>query len=343
MSVSKLLPQGRVSTKSGVASIVPAPPVYAAHPLRFLAIVTVIAVILPFVFGGSAYATDLMNSALIYSILALGFYWCFTLGGRFTFGVFAMYASGAYISVWAANHLGGFWSGLLVAVLATAALGCLLQLLFARSSLIFFAIVTMAVGALLLIVFREWTSFTGGYEGLSEIAIPSVLGVELGSADTRYYLILGILVLFLLATALFLRSPAARDLTMAREKGPVAAVAGLRPKHLQLVAFGVGSGMQGAAGSLYAHNSGYFSLEAFNIDVSLLVLLMLLLGGMNSMYGPVIGAVVLVSLPELLRGMQDYADFIYGVAVLVIVVAFPSGIAGLRQSVERRFHRVGSA
>jgi branched-chain amino acid transport system permease protein len=343
VSVSKLLPPGRVPTTSGAASVVPAPPVYAAHPLRFLAIVTVLAIVLPFVIGAGAYATDLMNSALVYSMLALGFYWCFTLGGRFTFGVFAMYASGAYISVWAANHLGGFWSGLLVAVVATAALGCLMQLLFARSSLIFFAIVTMAIGALLIIVFREWTSFTGGYEGLSEIVVPSILGFDLDSAGARYYLILGVLVLFLLATALFLRSPAARDLTMARDKGPVAAVAGLRPKHLQLVAFGVGSGMQGAAGALYAHNSGYFSLEAFHIDVSLLVLLMLLLGGMNSMYGPVIGAVVLIYLPELLRGVQDYADLIYGVAVLVIVVAFPSGVAGLRQTLERRFHRVGSA
>ncbi|MEO3855857.1 branched-chain amino acid ABC transporter permease [Acrocarpospora sp. B8E8] len=342
MSVSKLLPEGRVFAKDATARVVPPPPIYSTHPLRFLAIVTVIAILVPFLFGGDTYAIDLLNSALIHAMLVLGFYWCFTLGGRFTFGVFAVYAAGAYISVWAANQLGGFWAGLIVATLATAALGCLMQLLFARSSLIFFAIVTMAVGGLLLIVFREWTAFTGGYEGLSEIAVPSVFGFTLDSHDSIYYLVLGVLVLFLLATALFLRSPAARDLTMARDKGPVAAVAGLRPKHLQLVAFGVGSGMQGAAGSLYAHSTGYFSLEAFNIDVSLLVLLMLLLGGMNSMYGPVIGAVVLVYLPELLREVQDYADFVYGVAVLVIVVAFPSGIAGLRQTVERRLRHAGS-
>lgn len=342
MSVSKVVSEDRVPT-AGAAAAVPPPPVYRAHPLRFLAILTVAAMIVPFLAGESAYSTDLLNTALIHSILTLGFYWCFSLGGRFTFGVFAMYATGAYVSVWAGNHFGGFWAGLLVAVLATGALGCLMQLVFARTALIFFAIVTMAIGGLLIIVFREWTSFTGGYEGLSEIATPSILGLPLDTAESRYYLILGVLVLFLLATALFLRSPAARDLRMAKDKGPVAAVAGLRPKHLQLAAFGVGSAMQGAAGSLYAHNSGYFSLEAFNIDISLLVLLMLLLGGMNSMYGPVIGAVVLVYLPELLRGVQDYADFIYGVAVLVIVVAFPSGIAGLRQTVERRLRRAGSA
>jgi branched-chain amino acid transport system permease protein len=305
--------------------------------LRTLLVVVILGLVVPQLFGGDVYSFDLLNTALIYAILTLGFYWCFSLAGQFTFGVFGLYATGAYVSVWAGNHMGGFWAGLILAVVVSGALGLLMWLLFYRCSAIYFAIATMAIGGLLIILFREWTDVTGGYAGLSDIALPSVFGYMLDSGESRYYLIFGVVALFLLATALFLRSPAARDLTLARDNGPVAAVAGLRPRSLQLVAFTVGCAMQGAAGALYAHNVTYISVEAFNIDLSLLVLLMLLLGGMGSMYGALIGAVLLVSLPELLRDAKEYADLIYAIAVLIIVIVFPSGIAGLRTTILRRW------
>jgi branched-chain amino acid transport system permease protein len=133
-----------------------------------------------------------------------------------------------------------------------------------------------------------------------------------------------------------------RELTMARDKGPVAASAGLRPRELQLVAFTVGSAMQGVAGSLYAHNSGYFSLESFSIDISLSVLLMVLLGGLGSIYGPVIGAAIIVYLPELLRDANRYSEIVYAGLVLVIVVAFPGGIADARRVVRSWVRRARS-
>jgi len=250
-----------------------------------------------------------------------------------------MYAVGAYVSVWCAKHFGGFWSGLLGAVIVTAALGALTKLAFARCSEIYFAIATMALGSLIVILFREWTSFTGGYEGLGDIPLPSIFGYQLASGQSRYYLGLAILALLLLLTILFFRSPVARDLAFARDKGPVAAVTGLKPLRLQVMGFAVGSGIQGIAGSLYAHGAGFFSVEAFNIDLSLLVLLMLLLGGMVSMYGAIIGAVILVYLPEFLRDAAKYAEIIYALAILIIIVAFPSGIAGLRHTVERVIRR----
>jgi ABC-type branched-subunit amino acid transport system permease subunit len=319
-----------------VLSKVTGPPVFRAHQLRTLAVVVVLALLAPYVLGGDEYSNGVMNTVLIYAILTLGFFWCFSLGGSFTFAIYGVYAAGAYLSIWVANNFGGFWAGLVAATVGCAALGSLMRLAFARSSLIFFAIATMACGGLLIILFREWTSFTGGFTGMSDIPVPSVFGTALDTQAGRYYLLLGVLVFFLLLTILFLRSPGYRDLQLARDHGPVASVVGLKPNSLQLIAFAVGSGMQGAAGSLYAHNAGYVGLEAFNVDVALLVLLMLLLGGFGSIYGPLIGAIVLTYLPEYLRAIQDYADFVYGVAVLLIVVAFPRGIAGLRGTIERR-------
>ena len=292
-----------------------------------------VGVAVPQLYGGTPYRDSLLAEIVINAILALGFYWCFSLAGQFSFGVFAMYATGSYVSVWAANHFGGFWSGLVGAALVTALLGALTRLAFAKLSPIYFAIATMGVGGLLLILFRQWTSFTGGYNGIGSIAIPSVFGYQLSTVYDRYFLMLALLVLFLALTIALLRSPAMRELTMARDKGPVAATAGLRPRQLQLVAFTVGSAMQGVAGSLYAHNSGYFSLESFSIDISLNVLLMVLLGGLGSIYGPVIGAAIIIYLPELLRDANKYSEIIYAGLVLVIIVAFPGGIADARRVV----------
>jgi branched-chain amino acid transport system permease protein len=319
------------------------PPVYRRHQVRTLLVVVVLAALAPYVYGGTEYADGIMNSVMIYAVLTLGFFWCFSLGGSFTFAVNAFYAAGAYVSIWLSAHAGGFWVGLLGSAVVCAGLGAALRIVFARCSLIFFAIATMGCGSLLIILFREWTAFTGGFSGLADIPVPSLFGLVLDTQGSRYYLMLAVLALLLLLTIWFLRSPAYRDLQLARDNGPVAAVVGLKPRTLQLVAFTVGSAMQGVAGSLYAHNAGYVGLEAFDIQVALLVLLMLLLGGSRSIYGPLIGAIVLTYLPEYLRAIQQYADLIYGIAVLVVVVAFPNGIAGLRETVERRWRsRAGS-
>jgi len=320
----------RAGASRGVEAF--APPAYGGRQYQLLAVVVVLGC-LPSLFASSAYYLGLLNNALVYAILTLGFYWCFVLAGQFTFALFGMYAVGSYASVWFSGHLGSFWWGLLAAIVVAGMIGALTKLAFARCSEIYFAIATMALGSLIVILFREWTSLTGGFGGIGDLVVPSVFGYILDTPEKRYFLGLVVLGVFLLLTVLYFRSPVAGDLALARDKAAVASVTGLKPLHLQVGAFAVGSAMQGAAGSLYAHNAGYFSVEAFNIDLSLLVLLMLLLGGMRSMYGPVIGAVLLVYLPEVLRDAEKYAEVIYAAAILFVIVAFPGGIAGFRHTV----------
>ncbi|WP_236794688.1 branched-chain amino acid ABC transporter permease [Amycolatopsis sp. GM8] len=335
MSVS----EARATLKDLAAGKVVPPPAYRGRQWLFLLLFAVVAWFVPEIYGRSAYHDSILNQILINAILALGFYWCFRLAGQFTFGVFAMYAAGAYVSVWGANYFGDFWLGLVSAAVVTGLLGALAKLVFARLSPIYFAIATVGLGGLMLILFREWVSFTGGYNGVGDIKIPVFFGDKLNLTHERYYLILALLVLFLALTIAVIRSPVMRELAMARDKGPVAATAGLRPRTLQLIAFAVGTAMQGVAGSLYAHNSSYFSLESFSVDISLSVLLMVLLGGLGSIYGPVIGAAIVVLLPELLRGAEKYSEVIYAALVLVIIVAFPGGIADIRRVAGRWVRR----
>jgi branched-chain amino acid transport system permease protein len=307
-----------------------APPAYRGHQWVFLIAMLVLGILAPMLFGGDDYHQGVLDNVMLYAVLALGFYWCFSLAGQFTFAVFAMYAMGAYVSTWFAQHLGGFWIGFVLAMVVTGLFGGLMRLLFIKLSPIYFAIATLATGSLLLTLFREWVAFTGGFVGISVTKVPSLFGEQLNTPTRHYYLTLGVLVVFLAATVALVRSSAMRELVFSRDNPPVAATTGLKPRHLTLMAFLVGSAMQGAAGSLYAHSSTYFSLESFSVDISLTVLLMVLLGGASSIYGPVIGAVVVVYLPELLRGARQYSDLIYAGLVLFIIVAFPTGIAGFR-------------
>jgi branched-chain amino acid transport system permease protein len=314
-----------------------APPAYRGYQWPFLGLVLVVGAVVPLFFGGTYYADGILNQALINAVLALGFYWCFSLGGQFTFGTFATFAAGAYVSVWGANHVGGgFWGGFALAVLVTGGIGALTRLVFFKLGPIYFAIATLAVGGLILILFREWVGFTGGYNGVGHIAIPDFFGTPLNTLHLRYYLMLGVLGVCLAATVALIRSSAMRDLVFSRDKRAVAATAGIRPAIVTLIVFTVGSAMMGAAGSLYAHNGSFFSLEAFDVSISLNVLLMVLLGGSRSIYGALIGASLLVYLPELLRSVQSLSGLIYAGLVLVIIVLFPDGIIAERWIRARR-------
>jgi branched-chain amino acid transport system permease protein len=319
-----------------------APPVYRGRQWAYLLFVAVLACFVPTLFGGDPYHDGLLDTTMVDAILALGFYWCFSLAGQFTFAVVAVYATGSYVSLWAARHIGGFWVGFIAAMIVAGILGGAMRLLFIRLSALYFAIATFGVSGLLLILYQNWTQFTGGYQGIAKIPKPTLFGYPINTLHRQYYLMLAVLVVFLGATIALLRSPAMRDLTLSRDKSPVAATAGLKPQHLMLVAFVVGSAMQGAAGSLFAHNVTFVSLESFDPTISLTVLLMVLLGGMESIYGPVIGAAIIVYLPEILRSWQKYADLIYAGLVLLIIIAFPTGVAGTRTIIGRWMRRAGS-
>jgi branched-chain amino acid transport system permease protein len=305
------------------------PAAYRGRQLEFALAVVVLACLAPYLVRG-VYGQGQLVDIADYAILTLGFYWSFILAGEFTFAVFGFFAIGAYSSVWVAYRT-DFWVGLIAATVGCTAIGGLLKLALKRTGVIYFAMGTIAFGSLVTILFQNWTGFTGGYAGEGNIPLPGLFGYELNTLAKQYYLLIAVIAVVLVITALVERSPAHRDLVFARDLGPVAQTAGLRPDRLRMIAFAVGCGIQGVAGSLFAHTTTYVSLDSFTTQVSLNVLLMILLGGIASMYGALIGALVIVEIPEVLRFIQSYADLVYACLVLLIIVLFPLGITGLRR------------
>lgn len=309
------------------------PAIFGRRQREMLLFLAIVGAVLP-LFVQGLYATGILITSAIYGMLALGFYFQLTLAGQFSLATVGFYAIGAYTSIWAAERA-GFLVGLAAAALVTGAVGTLLKVMLARSPLIQFAIATLAFGELTIIVMRNWTGFTGGATGRFGIET-KIFGMRLDTPREYCYLVLAVLVLGLGLLVMVERSPARRDLIFARTMGEVARTTGLSTLRLQAAAFGVGAAYMGVAGSLLAHTSSFIDPTSFHVEISLDVLLMLLLGGSGSVWGPPIGAVILTFIPEWLRDLADYKELVYAVIILGVILVLPGGLASLPRTVRAR-------
>lgn len=318
---------GGVSKVSGAAAV--RPPDYRSR--HFPAIVVFAAIV---ALAGPAIATSrsnqfLLNLWLVYSIAGLGFYLVFGLAGRFAFCQTFMMALGGYTSAWVTRSGGGhgFLLGVVSAVMVTALAAAVVGVLVRKAQHFYFAIATFAVTQVGTIVFQQATGFTGANGQAVGIPPASLFGHDLVQDSEVFWLFLGVLTACLTLTAFVERSPLRREAVAARENGLVASLAGVGVQRVQLVLFVLGSAMGGLSGSLIGHWQGVISTDSFGIDLSIGIFLMLLLGGIDSLWGALIGAAVYVALPRLLSGVEQYSAIAYGLLLLVVVLAMPGGIA----------------
>jgi branched-chain amino acid transport system permease protein len=321
------------------------PPGYARHHLPAVVVFTIaIAVIGPAI-ATTRSAQFLVNLWLVYSIAALGFYLVFGLAGRFAFCQTFMMALGGYVSAWVTRELGGasFVLGLAAAVAASALVAGVVGVVVRRAQQFYFAIATFAVTEVGTIVFERATGFTGPSGQTVGISPAEIFGLNIASDAEVFWLFLAVLVACLVLTACVERSPMQREAIAARDNPAVAELAGVRVRRVQLTLFMLGSALGGLSGALIGHWQGVIGSDSFGIDLAIGIFLMLLLGGIDSMWGPLIGAAVFVALPRLLSGIEQYSSIVYGVLLLVVVLAVPGGVASavrrLAGALTTRLHR----
>ena len=242
--------------------------------------------------------------------------------GQLNLGQSAFYAIGAYASTLLVRSLHwNFWVASLAAVVAAGFLGLALAAFAARLRGHYLAIASLGFAVITYQVLVNWESVTEGVRGLYGIA-PPVRGTV-----ALFYLVAGIaLVVYALMDNL-VRSPVGDTLRAIREDEVSAASLGVNGAIWKAFAFGVGAAIAGLAGCFYPGFVGTLVPDAFNIVESFTMLAMVIVGGMGTMIGPVIGAVVLTFLPELLRGFGELRLMIYGVALTLVVLFLPGGIA----------------
>jgi ABC-type branched-subunit amino acid transport system ATPase component/ABC-type branched-subunit amino acid transport system permease subunit len=294
---------------------------------------------------------DLFNTWLFYAVVVTGFYFVFGISGQFAFSQAVFAAVGGYSSAWATREspfgADTFWVGLVFAGVVSAALALAFALLMRKASHFYFAIATLGLSAIVLEVLRKWTDFTGAIgDATTGIRPISVFGAEMNNAYRVFWVMLVALALVLLAGIFLGRSPVQREAMADRDQHLVAATLGLPVLRLRLTMFVLGSTIAGLAGSIFVHWKGFASPDDFGIDLGLGIFVMLIVGGIDSLWGPVLGAAFYVYLPRWLqsfdvelfgRDLRSYREVFFGVLLVVTMVAFPEGLVGLGRRARRLF------
>jgi branched-chain amino acid transport system ATP-binding protein len=248
--------------------------------------------------------------------------------GQVSLGQAGFYALGAYTGAILATRLGlGFWVGLPLSAVVGAAIGVVLGLAALRVTGPYLAMVTIAFGIIVEHGLIEWDALTAGFGGIANIPRPRLGTLELTLPRYYYVVLLAVLASLVLARNLE-RSPWGRALVAVRESEIASESLGLNPYVLRTAAFTLGAAFAGAGGCLYAFLSGFVSPDSFTMQASILFLLVILFGGLGRVMGPVVGAIVLIVLPELLHQFSDYRLILYGGLLLGSIYFLPGGVVG---------------
>jgi len=291
------------------------------------------------------FAPDSTLSLLVFAAInllqAVGLSLLFGFAGQISLGQAGFYGIGAYVSSLLATSLGvPPLLGIIGAALAPALLAYVIGRPILRLRGYYLAMVTAGLGLILHTVFVEWEGLTGGYSGVAGIPPISLGACAFDTPLSMFYLttVCAIVVLFLAHR--MVKSSYGRAMRTTRESEAAARSVGIDVSRLKTEVFAVSAGLSGIAGALYAHYVGYISPETFTIDTSINLLLALVIGGVGSLWGAAIGAVLLTFLPEWLSQLQNAYGIVFGALVIILLTIEPDGIVGIvRRLIEAWRHR----
>lgn len=300
-------------------------------------------------------SVDLATLVLIYIMLALGLNVVVGLAGLLDLGYVAFYAVGAYTFALLSQYLGvSFWLALPIGALLAALFGLVLGFPVLRLRGDYLAIVTLGFGEIIRILLNNWTTLTGGPNGIGGIPDPTLFGMEFGrrvkeEGNTSFHETFGIaysgehkvIFLYLIALVLavftalvirrFMRMPVGRAWEALREDEIAARSLGLSRTAVKLSAFTIGAFFAGFAGTVFASKQGFISPESFVFLESAIILAIVVLGGMGSQIGVVLAAIAVTILPELAREFSEYRMLIFGAAMVLMMVWRPQGLMPMRR------------
>jgi len=316
-----------VAEKISKASAVFAPITRSlSSPLTY-ALTAVLLVVLPLFLN--EYYQDIMTLTGMYVVLALGLNIVVGQAGLLNLGYVAFYAIGAYTYAILSTTFGlSFWPGLIAGGLMAAVCAVVLGMPTLRLRGDYFAIITLGLGEITRIVLNNWDSLTGGPNGISKIGRPVIAGYELHTTLDFYYLILLFVILTIFAMHRLIASRIGRAWIAIREDEVAAEAMGINTYRMKLLAFVLASAWAGIAGVFFSAKMAFVSPESFTFSESVLILCMVVLGGMGSIPGIILGALLLITLPEIFRDFQDYRMLAFGVALVLMMVFRPQGLLG---------------
>ena len=314
---------------------IPEAPLRASPPWYKIGAAVLVAalVLLPFVTTGSPYLTVLMIDLLIAALFAASLHFIMGPAGMHSFGHAAYFGLGAYAAALLVRSAGIPMEAALVLAPLAAAAGALLYGWFCvRLSGVYLAMLTLAFAQITWAICYQWDGFTGGSNGLTGVWPAEWL------SDKRnyYFLTLALVVGGVLALRRVLFSPFGYALRAGRDSVLRADAIGIDVKRMQWTAFVIAGLFAGLGGALFAFSKGSISPEALHVGKSVDGLVMVLLGGIQTLAGPVVGAVTFTWLHDTVARNTDYWRAMLGAIILILVLLFPQGFAGYVQQLLSR-------
>jgi len=301
----------------------------AARPGRLVFIlVPLLALPLPFLVN--QYIQFVVNLILVYVLVGVGFNIVIGNLGQLAFANVAVFGLGAYTAgILMARAGWEWWLTIVPAGLVGALAGVLASLpALRRIRLFYLAIMTMAFGELMRWIYIRAEPLTNGSMGLS-VPVPRLFGYPLVTDRAKFYVFLVIVVLVVVLTSSLLRSRFGRAFMAIKDNEVAAAAVGIPTGQYFVLAFGWSGFVVGIGGALYAALIGHVTPEAFNLLELILHFAIVMVGGLASLSGSIIGAVVLTATPELFRGYAGVQELVLAVLIIVVLLALPRGLVSL--------------
>jgi branched-chain amino acid transport system permease protein len=294
-----------------------------------VAAVVLVLIAFPWVMPYEALAINI----LIFGLFAVGFNLLFGYTGMLSFGHAAFLGSGSYFAGMAIVHGGWPWYAAIVAgTLGAAAIGLLIGFLAMRARGIYFSMVTLALAQCVYYIFYQADRWSGGENGLRGVRVGAinVFGVELNFVDpmTKYYIVLAFVALALWFVSRVLASPFGAVLETVRENERRSAACGYDVARTRLVVFVISAAICGLAGTLRALHLSVVPIESLHYLTSGHAVMMCLLGGMGTFFGPFVGAAVFLYLEDVVTTWTTHWMLVVGIVFIVFVLFFPRGIWG---------------
>jgi len=277
----------------------------------------------------SAYYLRVINQIFLYSILVLSLNLILGYTGQISFGHAAFYGIGAYTAAILMTRLGiSFWLAMLSGGVVAGMSGVFVGIPCLRVKGNYLALVTLGFGEIIRFIMQNWTGFTGGPMGITRIPSPKLLYFDLNDDIHYYYLIVILYLIVYGGTKRIVTSHIGRACVAIREDETAASIMGVNTTYYKLLMFAVGTFLAGIAGAYWASYLTVVAPLNFTLDESIIMVMMLIVGGVGSLQGSILGAAIMVTVFEVFRPLYEYRFLIIGLLLIMVLFWRPQGVLG---------------
>lgn len=310
-------------------------------PMTLAAMVIVVFPLLMTQLPAIKHYTGIMVFAGIYCLITIGLSLLMGYAGQISLGHAAFFGIGAYTSGILTTQFGvNPWLCMVLGALLAAVVAVAVGAPSLKLKGHYLAMATLAFGIIINIIFREEVEWTGGPDGMINIPRLQLFGWRINTTTEFYYLVWAMAAGAFIFTANLLQSPAGRALRAIHTTEAASSAMGIHVAHYKIVVFVYSASLASLAGSLYAHYMNFINPSTFDLFFSIKLLIMIALGGMHSIWGAIVGTVLIAFLSlEWLHFFEDFEILVYGAILLVVTIFLPEGLVGLPHMVRSRLRR----